>query len=85
MFISSFLIPVKFHIGLRLSVIFADTVDYNMHMKIAITIVTVSVSTDKCLVSGKILGIFYASCCASSPVNPCSSRSLGSEADDIVV
>ena len=32
-----------------------------MHMNIATTIVTVSVSTDKCLVSGKILfGIFYA-------------------------
>ena len=61
MFIASFGIPIKFHIGLRLSVIFADTVDYDMYINIATAIMTVSVSTDKCLVSGKILfGIFHA-------------------------
>ena len=47
MFIASFGIPIKFHIGLRLSVIFADTVDYDMYMNIATAIMTVSVSTDK--------------------------------------
>ena len=61
MFIASFGIPVKFHIGLRLSVIFTDAVDYDMHMNIATAIMTVSVSTNECLVSGKIFfGIFHA-------------------------
>ena len=49
------------HKGLLRYIQLSQTVDYDMHMNIATTIVTVSVSTDKCLVSGKILfGIFHA-------------------------
>ena len=86
MFIASFGISVKFHIGLRLSVIFADTVDYDMHMNIATAIMTVSVSTDKCLVSGEILfGIFHAKLLCQFSSQSMFVPVFGIEADDIVV
>ena len=57
-----------------------------MHMNIATTIVTVRVSTDKCLVSGKILfGIFYAKLLRQFSGQSMFVPVFRIEADDIVV
>ncbi len=48
-------IASAFHKGLAFRIIFSQAVDYDMHMDVAAFIVTVSMSADKSLMSGKIL------------------------------
>ena len=54
MLIAGFCITVKFHIWLWFDIIFPNAVDYDMHMDIATSIMTVSMCADKSLMSRKV-------------------------------
>lgn len=58
-FVARLTVDEPFHKGLLRNIQLSQTVDYDMHMDIAASIVTIRMSTDKSLMSGKIFtGIF---------------------------